>query len=167
LKHLSGREARFARDVNHCISKQLVKIAKGTQRGIALEDLKGIRDRVTVPRKRRDELHSWSFAQLRSFIGYKAERAGVKVVQVDPCNTSRTCPVCGCIDKKNRPTQSQFSCISCGHVAHADYIAAVNISRRGAVNHPHVSEAVTKHRNPQKAVTVAPVTSYPPLGGSI
>src|SRR5690242_9949295 len=46
LKHLSGKEKRFARDVNHCISKQLVKIAKGTQRGIALEDLKGIRDRV-------------------------------------------------------------------------------------------------------------------------
>jgi IS605 OrfB family transposase len=159
LKHLSGREKRFARDVNHCISKQLVKIAKGTQRGIALENLKGIRDRVNVPRKRRNELHSWSFHQLRSFIGYKAERAGVKVVLVDPRNSSRTCPICGCVDKKNRPTQSQFSCISCGHVAHADYIAAVNISRRGAVNHPHVSEAVVEHSSSNNATTVAPVTS--------
>src|SRR6266496_2004496 len=139
LKHLSGKEQRFARDVNHCISKQLVKIAKGTQRGIALEDLGGIRDRVSVPRKRRNELHSWSFAQLRSFVDYKAERVGVLVAFVDPRNTSRTCIACGCVDKRNRPTQAKFSCISCGFVAHADYVAAVNISRRGAVNHPHAN----------------------------
>jgi IS605 OrfB family transposase len=139
LKHLSGKEQRFARDVNHCISKQLVNIAKGTQRGIALEDLKGIRDRVNVPRKRRDELHSWSFAQLRSFVDYKAERWGVPMVLVDPRNTSRTCPCCGCVDKRNRSSQATFSCISCGHVAHADYIAAVNISRRGSVNAPDVT----------------------------
>lgn len=139
LKHLSGKEARFARDTNHCISKHLVQIAKGTQRGIALEDLQGIRDRVNVPRKRCNELHSWSFHQLRSFVAYKAEHAGVEVIYVDPRNTSRTCPVCGCVDKRNRPNQATFSCISCGHVAHADYVAAVNISRRGAVNHPYAN----------------------------
>jgi IS605 OrfB family transposase len=138
LKRLSGKEKRFARDVNHCISKQLVAIAKGTQRGLALEDLQGIRDRVNVPRKRRDELHNWSFHKLRAFVEYKAKRCGVPLVLVDPCNTSRTCPCCGCVDKRNRLTQAKFSCISCGFVAHADYVAAVNISRRGAVNHPHV-----------------------------
>lgn len=139
LKHLSGKEQRFARDVNHCISKQLVKIAKGTQRGIALENLEGIRDRVNVPRKKRNELHSWSFHQLRAFIAYKAEHAGVPVVVVDPRNTSRTCPSCGCVDKRNRPSQATFSCISCGFASHADYVAAINIGRRGAVNHPHAN----------------------------
>jgi len=139
LKHLSGKEQRFARDVNHCISKQLVQIAKGTQRGIALENLEGIRDRVNVPRKRRNELHSWSFHQLRSFVGYKAQQLGVPVVYVDPRNTSRTCIACGCVDKRNRPTQAKFSCISCGFVAHTDYVAAINIGRRGAVNHPHAN----------------------------
>jgi putative transposase len=140
LKHLSGKEQRFARDVNHCISKQLVNIAKGTQRGIALEDLEGIRDRVNVPRKRRNELHSWSFHQLRSFMAYKARQLGVPMVYVDPRNTSRTCVACGCVDKRNRLSQAKFSCISCGFVSHADYVAAVNISRRGAVNHPHVGD---------------------------
>jgi putative transposase len=48
LQQLSGKEARFATDVNHCILKQIVAQAKGTQRGIALEELKGIHDRVTV-----------------------------------------------------------------------------------------------------------------------
>jgi putative transposase len=139
LKHLSGKEQRFARDVNHCISKQLVNIAKGTRRGIALENLEGIRDRVNVPRKRRNELHNWSFHQLRSFVGYKARQLGVPVVYVDPRNTSRTCIACGCVDKRNRPAQATFSCISCGFVAHADYVAAINIGRRGAVNHPYAN----------------------------
>ncbi len=138
LKERSGRESRFARDTNHCISKQLVKTAKGTGRGIALEDLSGIRDRVTVSRRRRDELHNWSFQQLRDFVSYKAKRSGVLVVLVDPRNTSRECSVCGHIDKANRPNQATFKCTSCGHVSHADVNAAINIGRRGAVNHPNV-----------------------------
>ncbi|GAG80939.1 unnamed protein product, partial [marine sediment metagenome] len=43
LKKLSGKEARFHKDVNHVISKRLVTKAKDTHRRIALEDLKGIR----------------------------------------------------------------------------------------------------------------------------
>jgi len=47
LKTISGRERRFKRDVNHCISKQIVAAAKDTQSGIALEDLTGIREGVS------------------------------------------------------------------------------------------------------------------------
>jgi len=50
LKRLSGKERRFAKDTNHCISKKLVAKAKDTNRAIALEDLGGIRERVTVRR---------------------------------------------------------------------------------------------------------------------
>jgi transposase len=82
-------------------------------------------------------LHSWSFHDLRSKIAYKGQRYGVPVVAVDPRNTSRTCPVCGCIDKRNRPSQALFSCVQCGFSAHADYIAAVNIGSRAAVNRPY------------------------------
>lgn len=139
LKRLSGRERRFAKDVNHTISKRIVAKAKGTGRGIALEELTGIRERVTVRRHQRATLHSWSFSQLRQCIEYKARLAGVPVVLVDPRNTSRTCPVCGCVDKRNRPSQSKFSCTSCGYAGFADYIAAENI-RRAAVNRPNVSD---------------------------
>ena len=139
LKHLSGKEKRFANDVNHCISKQLVKTAQGTNRAIALEDLGGIRDRVTVSGRQRTVLHSWSFHDLQQKIGYKAKRRGVLVIFVDPRNTSRTCPQCGCIDKHNRRSQSSFACIGCGFAAHADLVAAGNIASRGAVNHPNVA----------------------------
>lgn len=144
LKQLSGKERRFAKDVNHCISKKLVKIAKDTQRGIALEDLTGIRDRATFTRKRRNLLHSWSFAQLRFFMEYKAQISRVVILAVDPRNTSRQCSVCGHIDKGNRKTQSSFQCLSCGHVSHADVNAAINISRRGAVIHPYVARDLGK-----------------------
>jgi len=68
LQQLSGKEARFATDVNHCILKQIVAQAQGTQHGIALEELKGIHDRVTVRKKQRATLRSWSFHQLRAFL---------------------------------------------------------------------------------------------------
>jgi putative transposase len=56
LKKLSGKESRFARDVNHCISNVIVAKAKDTKRAVALEDLTGIRMRITVPRLRRAAL---------------------------------------------------------------------------------------------------------------
>jgi putative transposase len=52
LKKRSGRERRFARDVNHCVSKAIVSTAQGTSRGIALEDLKGLRERAGTSQRR-------------------------------------------------------------------------------------------------------------------
>jgi IS605 OrfB family transposase len=135
------KEQLFAKDVNHCISKKIVAKAKGTLSGIALEDLKGIRDRVTVRKAQRRQHSSWSFNQLRQFIEYKAMLDGVAVKLVDPRNTSRTCPNCGNIDKKNRPDQATFKCTQCGFSGRADYIAAINIGRRAAVNQPNVGIA--------------------------
>jgi len=40
LKRVSGKEARFRRHKNHVISKRIVESAKGTGRGIAVEDLR-------------------------------------------------------------------------------------------------------------------------------
>jgi IS605 OrfB family transposase len=144
LKKLSGKEARFARQVNHTISKQVVKLAQDTRRDIAVEDLGGIRKRITVRRDQRATLHSWSFYQLRAFLEYKSKLAGVNLIAVDPRNTSRTCPVCGCVDKRNRPSQSTFSCVSCGFSGFADHIAARNIAGRAVVNPPNVARDEAK-----------------------
>lgn len=143
LGRLAGKERRFATHTNHCIAKAIVAKAEGTGRGIALEDLTGIRSRVKVRRSQRATLHSWAFAQLRAFVEYKAALAGVPVVVVDPRNTSQACPVCGCIDKRNRPSQAAFSCTSCGFSGPADVIAAGNIASRAKVNWPNVPDAQT------------------------
>ena len=140
LKKRRRKEVRFAKDVNHRISKVLVAKAKTQGKGIALEDLKGIRSRLRLRKPQRRIQHSWGFFQLRTFIEYKAKLAGVPVVFVDPRNTSRTCPACGHISKSNRKTQSQFCCVSCGFSGLADTVAAENI-RRVAVNQLYADAA--------------------------
>jgi putative transposase len=137
LKALAGREARFRRHENHCISKTIVTAAQDTQRGIALEDLTHIRSRTTVRRRQRARQSGWSFRQLRRFVEYKARRAGVPVVLVDPRNTSRTCSQCGHCEAANRRIQSLFHCRACHHETSADRNAARNIRARAvAVNRP-------------------------------
>ncbi|MEO3892736.1 transposase, partial [Nonomuraea sp. B5E05] len=83
--------------------------------------------------------HAWSFHRLGSFISYKAARAGVAVIHVDPSYTSQQCSACGHVDRRNRPDQETFSCTSCGFAEHADVNAARNIASRGetgwAVSH--------------------------------
>ena len=128
LGRLSGKEARFGRHENHCISKTIVQTAKDTGRGIALENLKGIRDRITARSgDARNRLSGWSFHQLGGFLSYKAQDAGIPIVQVDPRNTSRTCSECGHCEKANRKSQAEFLCKHCGFSANADWNAARNI----------------------------------------
>jgi IS605 OrfB family transposase len=129
LKALRRQQARFQKDVNHQISKRLVATAKHTQRGIGLEDLTGITTRTRVRGKdRRAQRSNWSFAQLRTFIEYKARLIGVPFVAVDPAYTSQRCFACGHIEASNRRSQSEFLCQSCGYTAHADVNAAKNIA---------------------------------------
>ena len=128
LKRVAGQEARFRRHENHCIAKAIVGLAKDTGRGIAVENLGGIRDRLPVwSKESRNRLSCWSFSQLVAFLEYKARLAGVPLVKVDPRNTSRTCAECGHCEKENRTSQAKFSCQVCGHQANADRNAARNI----------------------------------------
>ncbi len=128
LKRVAAKESRFRRHENHVISKRIVATAKRTGRGIALEELQGIRERIRARGgDARNRLSGWSFHQLRSFIDYKARLAGVPVAVVDPRNTSRTCSECGHCEKANRKSQESFVCQHCGFSANADWNAARNI----------------------------------------
>jgi putative transposase len=155
LKKRRRKESRFARHVNHCISKQLVSKAKGTGRGIKLEDLKGIRDRTTVSRAQRADKDSWSFGQLRSFVTYKARISGVHLVFVDPRNTSRECPKCHYVDKKNRKTRDWFCCLKCGFAAPADFVGATNIRFKAAIDQPYAAKRNPKESLPSICKSVA------------
>jgi transposase len=48
LKKRRRKEARRAKDINHKIAKHVVAEAERTGRGIALEELTGIRERVQL-----------------------------------------------------------------------------------------------------------------------
>lgn len=143
LKVAGSHEARFRRDVNHCISKQLVAEAKDTARGIAGEDLTYIRERTRFRKQQRAKMSGWAFFQLRAFLTYKAILAGVDLRIVDPRGTSRTCNSCGYEARSNRKSQAEFVCGECGQATNADVNAAKNIRSRALVNAPIVSEIVS------------------------
>jgi len=130
LKKRARRESRHATHINHKISKTVVAVAKRTERGVALEQLQGIRERVTVRRDQRARQSSWPFHQLGVFVEYKAHRAGVPFIEVDPAYTSQRCPRCGHTERANRPTRDRFRCRRCGLAGPADHVAGVNVRAR-------------------------------------
>src|SRR5712692_10039050 len=61
---------------------------------------------------------------------WNSQKRGVKATPVSSAYSSQECSVCHYTDRKNRPDQRTFRCQVCGFEAHADYNAAVNLSRR-------------------------------------
>jgi IS605 OrfB family transposase len=130
LKRLSGHERRQMRTINHVISKQLVATAQATGKALALEDLTGIRQRAKVRKAQRTQHHTWAFYQLRQFVAYKAQDAGLAVVLVDPRYTSKTCHGCG---TRGHRSGLKLVCPRCDIVQDADVNAALNIATAGAL----------------------------------
>jgi transposase len=100
-------------------------------------------------------VHSWAFAQLGTFLAYKAKAAGVAFVEVDPAYTSQTCHRCGWVDKRNRRSQAEFECGRCRLVGHADHNAAINIATRGVerwgeVMRPHAAPTLNSQLGRQQ-----------------
>ena len=137
LVALSRRERRFIADTNHCIANQVVTPSTL----IGLENLTYIRER-TKPKKKGKKASKkqrkansnkacWSFAELHSFIDYKATLSGSLAVKVDAHYTSQACPCCGHTSKGNRPGKGLlFVCQGCGYTLHADLVGARNVALR-------------------------------------
>jgi len=88
VKRSKGRESRWVTNQNHQVSRQIVDIVAAAGGTLHVEKLMDIRDRTKGTTKVRRMLHSWPFAQLLTFIGYKAQAAGVPVIEEDPRHTS-------------------------------------------------------------------------------
>jgi IS605 OrfB family transposase len=147
LCRLSGTEARFQKNINHTISRQLVSEAKSMGAALALEDLSDIRKSLNAnPRSKteRRRTNNWAFYQLRMFVTYKSVLAGVPVVLVPPAYTSQTCSRCHHVHPekgKSYRNGKMFKCGHCGLEVDADWNAANNIATLGVafVNQPESS----------------------------
>lgn len=141
LKKLSKRENRFRKDVNHCISKQIINdLPAGST--LVLEDLSGIncKERKKLGKRFNKQLNSWAYYQLEQFLTYKAEEKNINIVKVDPSYTSQQCSSCGHIERKNRKG-SRFHCCSCGFQLNADLNASRNIQQNWLSQHECESRA--------------------------
>ena len=145
---------------------------------IVLENLKDIRRTTKVKRKTETSrrIHGWSFAQLKSFIEYKAEARGCTVAGVDPRHTSQACSCCGHIARNNRRSRSVFKCRSCGFELHADlnaarsieakYRAGIGMPNSGGpdVNRP-IAEGVEALNGVDHRIEAEPISKPPALAG--
>ncbi|MCK4319555.1 transposase [Candidatus Micrarchaeota archaeon] len=127
VKKIKNRESRIVRNINHQISKCLVKEAQNNKAIIVLEGLKDIQKTAKVRRRQLYSLNSWSFYQLQNMIEYKAKKFGVPIAYVEPQYTSQRCSRCGHIDANNRKGK-QFHCAKCSMVENADVNAGFNIA---------------------------------------
>ncbi|MFP3268356.1 MAG: transposase [Desulfurococcales archaeon] len=80
---------------------------------------------------RKHILHA-NFSKFMSYLSYKAERAGRRVVKVDQRNTSKTCARCGYVKKDLTLADRVFVCPRCGWTVDRDYDASLNILRAGS-----------------------------------
>lgn len=149
LKRLAGRENRWMTDVNHQISKTLVR-SYGENTLFVIEDLTGVSfSEENLKNRSSDgkyEFRSWSFYQLEQFLIYKANETGAKVINVPANYTSQRCPACGRIHKENRNHDThEYVCDICGYRSNDDRIGAMNLFAlgleyvNGEVN-PHFSK---------------------------
>jgi len=132
------RERRLKQDRNHLISRRIVDAHPHSI--IGLEDLTHIGERTkrkhgqkASKKQRRANRHAsqWAFAELHSYIAYKATLAGSTAVKVDAHYTSKACPLCGYTSDGNRPMKGLlFVCQSCHYTLHADLVGARNIALR-------------------------------------
>ena len=86
-------------------------------------------------------LKNWNLGLLHSAIEQKCEENCVRLHHVNPKYTSRTCPMCGHIDKRNREG-TVFKCVNCGFEDNADINAAKNILNRFHQENSSLSDIV-------------------------
>ena len=129
---IGSRENRWMQDVNHCVSKALVK-NNPRHTLFVLEDLSGVRNATErVKTKGRYVSVSWAFYDLEQKLMYKAKQNQSTVIKVNPAYTSQCCPGCGHMEKANRNKKIHlFSCKNCGYKSNDDRIGAMNLYRMG------------------------------------
>ena len=148
LQKMSGREKRFMKDINHCVSKNIARLP--SIRTYSLENLTGIRNQRRN-KKMNKWMSSWPFYQLEQFLTYKSEALGKRVELVDARYTSQKCSQCGHVHSTNRK-RSRFCCKSCGYQQHADINAAYNIRDNYILSSTRVDRGAGHSQLPSRKV---------------
>lgn len=125
LQKVKSKIANRRKDFNHKLSRKIVdEYDTIAIEKIELEDLKS--NIKNINRAYRDV----AWGQFKTFLTYKAENAGKRVVEVNPAYTTQECSCCGNI-KKKKLSERIHKCQKCGYEDDRDINAAKNILRRG------------------------------------
>jgi putative transposase len=111
--HLHQASARLVRDYD------VIAVEKLNVKGLAASAL-------------AKDVHDASWAKFISMLRYKAGCAGVRLIEVDPCDTSQNCSGCGVKVPKALGVRCH-ECVHCGLRIDRDLNAARNILNRAGV----------------------------------
>jgi putative transposase len=124
VARLHEKVANQRRDFHHKTARKLVD-SHGLIAHEAL-NVKGIaRSRLAK------STHDAGWAQFVNILASKAAEAGVRVVAVDPRNTTQACSACGALPEVKKKLSDRTHSCPCGYVADRDVNAALNIKRLG------------------------------------
>jgi transposase, IS605 OrfB family, central region len=127
FKRLRGKERRIVNHELHVISKEIVEYAKQFPSPVlVMEKLTGIRENFRRGKKLNRRFHSLPFRKLQKMVEYKAKIQGIKVVYIDPKNTSKTCHRCGYV---THVEGREHRCPKCGLKYNRDLNSSINIAR--------------------------------------
>jgi IS605 OrfB family transposase len=112
---------------------------------LGIEDLKNLKKgkRKNRGKNFRKAIAPWTYPQVIARAQLLAQENRVRLVTVDPRNTSRHCPHCGWEAAENRKGES-FSCVKCHYSNDADVVGALNVLARtfGNSQEPMVPESL-------------------------
>ena len=118
---------RRARNVltDYCwkLAKQIALYARKNYALVVIERLEDV-----TREKSGWKLAGFCYRKFLHALKCKCEDFGVPYVEVDPKNTSKTCPVCGA--ELRFVTYRLVRCTRCGYVGHRDVVAVLNLYRK-------------------------------------
>jgi len=135
-ERLQERIRRFYKKAKNVVEdwarKTAVRIVEEAIRqsyAVAVEDLTGLREAIReLPKEHRVKLMALAYRRLLWWIKWQAAKRGVMVVEVDPRDTSTTCPKCGA--KMTEVRHRRMRCTACGFEEDRDVVAILNIEKR-------------------------------------
>jgi len=139
IKHLFGEQKRrknklkaIRKQILEIFTNELILLAKqNCCQVIAIENLSGIRIPDWKSKVLRYLFSSWFYGKVVERLRHKALKNGIKVVLVNPKDTSNRCHVCG---TKLSGGGLYVKCEKCGKIWDRDYNASVNITKKAFVS---------------------------------
>jgi putative transposase len=122
---MKAKHARVLRDMEHKISRAIIAVAMRRQAGtMVMGDVRDVADGVDLSKPSNQKISGWNHGKIRSYVEYKAQAEGIRLVLQDEQYTSQTCPYCG---HRHKPRGRVYTCRACGFSGHRDVVGQVNI----------------------------------------
>ena len=122
-----GRRENHSHEFYHKAANSFIKFCVETGSGLlVVGDISLINQNKKKKSSKRNnqEMGSLEFGRLFNYLTYKAALYGIRVIKINEAYTTKTCPVCGHL---NKPKGRTYKCRECKFIGIRDEVGAFNI----------------------------------------